>query len=50
MPAPAEDAMAHRGVVVGVDGSAISEDAIGYAFEAAAELGEPLTAMHAGTT
>ena len=47
VPAPAEDAATHHGVVVGVDGSAVSEVAIGYAFEAAAELGEPLTAVHA---
>ena len=47
VPAPAEDAALHRGVAVGVDGSVISEDAIGYAFQAAAELGEPLTALHA---
>ena len=47
VPAPADDAALHRGVVVGVDGSAVSEDAIGYAFEAAAELGQPLTALHA---
>ena len=47
VPAPAEDAALHHGIVVGVDGSAISEGAIGYAFEAAAELGEPLTALHA---
>ena len=37
----------HRGVVVGVDGSAVSEPAIEYALEAAADLGEPLTAVHA---
>jgi nucleotide-binding universal stress UspA family protein len=42
-----ETALLHRGVVVGVDGSAVSEPAIGYAFEAASDLGEPLTAVHA---
>jgi nucleotide-binding universal stress UspA family protein len=47
IPAPAEDAATHHGVVVGVDGSRVSEDAIGYAFEAASGLGEPLTALHA---
>lgn len=47
LPAPADDAALHRGVVVGVDGSVVSEDAIAYAFEAAADLGEPLTAVHA---
>jgi nucleotide-binding universal stress UspA family protein len=35
------------GVVVGVDGSELSEAAIEYAFRAAAETGEPLTAVHA---
>ena len=47
VPAPDEEAFAHRGVVVGVDGSAVSEPAIEYAFEAAADLQEPLTAVHA---
>jgi len=47
VPAPDEEAFAHRGVVVGVDGSAVSEPAIRYAFEAAADLAEPLTALHA---
>jgi nucleotide-binding universal stress UspA family protein len=48
VPAPDEEtALLHRGVVVGVDGSAVSEPAIGYAFETAADLGEPLTAVHA---
>jgi nucleotide-binding universal stress UspA family protein len=36
-----------HGVVVGVDGSGLSEAAIGYAFEAASEVGERLTAVHA---
>ncbi len=36
-----------RGVVVGVDGSAVSDAAIGYAFRHAGELGAPLTAVHA---
>jgi nucleotide-binding universal stress UspA family protein len=35
-----------HGVVVGVDGSELSEAAIGYAFETASELGEKLTAVH----
>jgi nucleotide-binding universal stress UspA family protein len=48
VPAPDEEsALRHRGVVVGVDGSTVSEPAIAYAFEAAADLGEPLTAVHA---
>jgi nucleotide-binding universal stress UspA family protein len=37
----------HRGVVVGVDGSELSEAAIGFAFQAASTAGEPLTAVHA---
>ena len=36
-----------HGVVVGVDGSQVSEAAIGYAFEAASDVGETLTAVHA---
>lgn len=36
-----------RGVVVGVDGSEVSEAAIAYAFQQAAELGSPVTAVHA---
>jgi nucleotide-binding universal stress UspA family protein len=36
-----------RGVVVGVDGSQLSEAAIGYAFDVASEVGESLTAIHA---
>ncbi len=47
VPAPDETASARRGVVVGVDGSAVSEPAIRYAFEAAADVDEPLTALHA---
>lgn len=47
VPAPDEVASPQHGVVVGVDGSAVSEPAIEYAFQAAADLGEPLTALHA---
>lgn len=36
-------------VVVGVDGSADSERALGFAFATAAEMGEPLVAVHAWT-
>jgi nucleotide-binding universal stress UspA family protein len=46
VPTPVEGRAPGRGVVVGVDGSAVSEPAIGYAFEAAADSGEPLTAVH----
>ena len=47
---PARDAahpVGHRGVVVGVDGSALSDSAVEYAFAEAADLGEPLIAVHA---
>ena len=47
VPAPDETALAKRGVVVGVDGSALAEAAVRYAFEAAADISEPLTALHA---
>jgi nucleotide-binding universal stress UspA family protein len=47
VPAPDEVASLHTGVVVGVDGSAVSEPAIEYALQAAADLDEPLTALHA---
>lgn len=46
VPSPADADADRRGVIVGVDGSE-SSAAIGYAFENAAELGEPLTAIHA---
>lgn len=38
-----------RGIVVGVDGSALSDDVIGFAFREAAETGAPLTAVLAWT-
>ena len=47
---PARDTLhpvGHRGVVVGVDGSALSDSAVEYAFAEAADLGEPLIAVHA---
>ena len=43
----------HRGdasagyIVVGVDGSGVSEAAIEYAFREASETGQPLVAVHA---
>lgn len=46
VPAPDEVPLARHGVVVGVDGTAVSEPAIGYAFEAAADRREPLLAVH----
>jgi nucleotide-binding universal stress UspA family protein len=47
VPNPADSNQPRRGIVVGVDGSELSEAAIGYAFEAASERGEKLTAVHA---
>jgi nucleotide-binding universal stress UspA family protein len=47
VPAAPYSEVAPHGVVVGVDGSAVSESAIAFAFEAAADFGEPLTAVHA---
>ena len=47
VPAPGDAAVPREGVLVGVDWSAVSETAIGYAFEAAAETGQPLAAIHA---
>lgn len=46
VPGTATSAAA-RGVVVGVDGSEVSEAAIAYAFQQASELHTPLTAVHA---
>jgi nucleotide-binding universal stress UspA family protein len=47
VPSPTDPDNPRHGVVVGVDGSELSEAAIGYAFEAASEVGEKLTALHA---
>jgi nucleotide-binding universal stress UspA family protein len=47
VPVPDEHAGPRHGIVVGVDGSELSEDAIGFAFEMAAETGQPLIALHA---
>jgi nucleotide-binding universal stress UspA family protein len=44
---PPERAADAEGVVVGVDGSPAAEAALGYAFEQAEELREPLTVVHA---
>ena len=46
VPAPAGDEESREGVVVGVDGSEISDAAIQFAFEVAAVMGEPLRAIH----
>jgi nucleotide-binding universal stress UspA family protein len=47
VPGRPDEVTPRRGVVVGVDGSQVSEAAIGYAFEAASDVGEKLTAVHA---
>ena len=47
VPTPVNDLPEPRGVVVGVDGSEASDAAIGFAFEAAADVDEPLTAVFA---
>jgi nucleotide-binding universal stress UspA family protein len=49
VPVPVEQRPHRHGVVVGVDGSAVSTDAVGVAFEWAAELHEPLHAVNAWT-
>lgn len=47
VPSPADLDAPRHGVVVGVDGSELSEAAIGYAFEMASDEREKLTAIHA---
>ena len=49
VPAPKDGSAPRHGVVVGVDGSPDSEDAIDVAFQLAAETHEPLRAVHAWT-
>jgi nucleotide-binding universal stress UspA family protein len=49
MPNDETRAFAGTGIVVGVDGSEVSETAIAYAFREAAEIGQKLTAVHAWT-
>lgn len=49
VPAPTDGSAPIHGVVVGVDGSPDSEDAIDVAFQLAAETHEPLRAVHAWT-
>ena len=46
VPDPPEGEEPRRGVVVGIDGSGVSESAIAYAFEVASAVGEPLLALH----
>jgi nucleotide-binding universal stress UspA family protein len=45
VPYPRDPAGPRHGVVLGADGSEVSEAAIGYAFQTAADLGETLTAV-----
>ena len=47
VPGPPDVDAPRRGVIVGVDGSPLSDAAIEYAFEVAADVGESLTAIHA---
>lgn len=47
VPSTWVDGQVHGRVVVGVDGSAASKDALGLAFSAAAERGASLTVLHA---
>jgi nucleotide-binding universal stress UspA family protein len=47
VPWAMESDVPRHGVVVGVDGSELSEAAIDYAFDMASELREPLIAIHA---
>jgi nucleotide-binding universal stress UspA family protein len=49
LPTDKAHAFSGHGIVVGVDGSAISEAAIGYAFQQAAETDQELVAVHAWT-
>lgn len=49
VPAALDSSSARHGVVVGVDGSPVSELAIGWAFQLADEWGEPLVAVHTWT-
>ncbi len=49
VPVPPTSDLPRHGVVVGVDGSPLSQDALAFAFEAAAVLDEPLAALHAWT-
>lgn len=49
VPDPSAEDVPRHGVIVGVDGSEVSQAAIGYAFETASEVGEKLTAIWAWT-
>jgi len=45
VPYPVDREAPRHGIVVGVDGSDVSDAAIGYAFETAADVGETVTAL-----
>lgn len=49
VPAPAEDQGPRSGVVVGVDGSELSQAALEYGLRVASEVGEPCLAVHTWT-
>jgi len=49
VPWPPDNESPRHGVVVGVDGSALSESAIEFALQVASELDQPLLALHAWT-
>jgi nucleotide-binding universal stress UspA family protein len=49
VPWPPDGEAPRHGVVVGVDGSELSESAIEFAVQVASEMGEPLVALHAWT-
>jgi nucleotide-binding universal stress UspA family protein len=49
VPAPPDLPADRHGVVVGVDGSAVSHDAVAFAFRIASALGEDVLALHSWT-
>ena len=49
VPSPPDGEAPRHGVVVGVDGSALTESAIEFALQVASELDQPLVALHAWT-
>jgi nucleotide-binding universal stress UspA family protein len=49
VPTREDEVASGTGVIVGVDGSEVSESAIAFAFRHADETGQPLTAVHAWT-
>lgn len=49
VPAPADLPVERHGIVVGVDGSEVSREAVAFAFRTASVLGEDLLAVHSWT-